>query len=121
MNDPCDRLRSARHKAGFKGPAEAARRFGWNINTYKSHENGERGFDADQAKDYGKAFHTSAGWLLTGEGERDEMPTLEEMSLVLKYRGMTPEKRQQLQQIADVLGQSGEVQIEPEGPKRGQR
>lgn len=63
---PNDRLRKARIRAGFETPADAARRFGWNENTYKSHENGARGFKRDGAVEYARAFRVSPSWLLLG-------------------------------------------------------
>lgn len=65
--EPKDRLRKARIEAGFEHPSEAARAFGWNEHTYKSHENGIRGLKLHQARKYAKAFHISAAWLLTGD------------------------------------------------------
>lgn len=65
--EPKDRLRKARLDAGFDQPIDAARFFGWNIHTYKSHENGIRGLKLHTARKYAKAFHTSASYLLTGD------------------------------------------------------
>ena len=73
MNEePYERLQRARLRAGFKGPAEAADNFGWNKNTYKSHENGIRGLTRASATRYGRAFHVSPAWLLTAEGSDEE-------------------------------------------------
>lgn len=69
MPEPFERLRQARLAAGYVGPVEAARRFGWNRETYKSHENGIRGIRPAKAKLYGDAFKVGAGWILTGEGK----------------------------------------------------
>ncbi|ACB97373.1 transcriptional regulator, XRE family (plasmid) [Beijerinckia indica subsp. indica ATCC 9039] len=60
------RLRRARKNAGFPSATEAARAFGWNANTYRSHENGERGVRMAMAERYAKAFRVSVPWLLTG-------------------------------------------------------
>jgi phage repressor protein C with HTH and peptisase S24 domain len=68
MEEPSDRLQWARRRAGYEGATEAARAFGWNENTYRSHENGERGLKRPIAERYAKAFNVSPGWLLTGEG-----------------------------------------------------
>ncbi len=122
MEKPCDRLRQARQEARYTSVAEAARRFHWNENTYKSHENGTRGFDADQARDYGRAFHVSAGWLMTGEGKKEEMPSPEEMSLILKFRKMTPENRRVYLQMADLFADQATMQLDPDqAPKRGRQ
>lgn len=64
-----DRLRSARQSAGFADGTEAARRFGWTVPTYLSHENGSRGYRADRAADYAKAFKVSPEWLMFGKGD----------------------------------------------------
>ena len=62
-------MQYARRKAGFADATAAANAFGINENTYRSHENGARGLKAGTAKRYAKVFHTSAAWLLTGEGD----------------------------------------------------
>jgi phage repressor protein C with HTH and peptisase S24 domain len=62
-----DRLQIARRKAGFADATSAARAFGWNENTYRSHENGTRGLTRPVAMKYAKAFKVSAAWLLTNE------------------------------------------------------
>lgn len=66
--DAFERLRMAREQAGFQTPTAAANFFGWNENTYKSHENGIRGLKTAVAERYAEAFKVSAAWLLTGEG-----------------------------------------------------
>lgn len=63
-----DRLRRARIEAGFSGPDEAATRFGWNRNTYKSNENGNAPFSFKKAKDYAEAFGVRPEWLYDGTG-----------------------------------------------------
>lgn len=64
---PADRLRRARIDAGYPDAASAARAFGWNEHTYKSHENGTRGLKLFVARKYAQAFrNTSAAELLTG-------------------------------------------------------
>jgi len=74
MDEPHDRLATARRSAGFENATDAARAFAWNENTYRSHENGERGLRLPIAERYAKAFGTSAAWLLTGEGESEPRP-----------------------------------------------
>lgn len=59
-----ERLRDARIKAGFKSAAAAAEAYGWNVSTYRHHENSTRGFGQDHAKSYARAFNVSAAWLL---------------------------------------------------------
>jgi phage repressor protein C with HTH and peptisase S24 domain len=69
MEEPFERLQAAREKAGFDNATDAARAFGWNENTYRSHENGERGLRPVVAERYAKAFRTTTAWLLTGDGQ----------------------------------------------------
>jgi phage repressor protein C with HTH and peptisase S24 domain len=71
-----ERLRQARIEAGFQDGTEAARRFGWTVPTYLSHENGTRGFRADKAQDYARAFKVAPEWLMfgAGEGKRPALP-----------------------------------------------
>ena len=71
MEQPHDRLAAARRAAGYDNATDAARACGWNENTYRSHENGERGLRLAVAERYARAFNTSAAWLLTGEGEAE--------------------------------------------------
>lgn len=59
-----ERLRLARIEAKFESAQEAAEAFGWNPTAYRHHENGTRGFGADLAKKYGRAFRVTPGWLL---------------------------------------------------------
>ena len=68
MDERHDRLRKARAKAGYSGPTEAAERFAWNPNTYKSNENGLAPFSFRKAKDYAKAFGVRPEWLYDAIG-----------------------------------------------------
>jgi SOS-response transcriptional repressor LexA len=68
MSDQGARLREARLAAGFDGPAAAAERFGWNVNTYKSNENGNATFSFKKAKEYAKAFGVRPEWLYDASG-----------------------------------------------------
>lgn len=64
MATKAERLKRARMDAGFESAQEAADAFGWNPPAYRHHENGTRGFGADAAKKYGRAFKVRPGWLL---------------------------------------------------------
>ena len=68
MDERHDRLRRARADAGFDGPGEAAERFGWNSNTYKSNENGNAPFSFKKAKEYAQAYGVSPEWLYDAQG-----------------------------------------------------
>ena len=61
-----ERLKAARERAGFPTAAAAAEAFGWPVSTYRSHENGHRGFPAKRAERYASAFRISPEWLLYG-------------------------------------------------------
>lgn len=67
--DMHERLRAAREAAGYKSPTDAARAFGWNVNTTSSNENGNRTFSRTMAEKYARAYHISLDWLLTGRGQ----------------------------------------------------
>jgi hypothetical protein len=62
--EKANRLKSARIKAGYDSAQSAAEGFGWTVSAYRHHENGTRGFGADVAKKYGRAFKVKPGWLL---------------------------------------------------------
>ena len=68
MGERHDRLRQARTAAGFERASDAAARFGWNDNTYKSNENGNAPFSFRKAKDYAEAFGVRAEWLYDETG-----------------------------------------------------
>lgn len=61
---PGQRLQRLRLQAGFASAAEAARRYGWNVATYTSHENGHRGIRLDAALTYGKAYRVDVSEIL---------------------------------------------------------
>lgn len=64
-----ERLAWARESAGFKTANDAAERLAIKPPTYYAHENGSRGFRADSAAQYAKAFRVDLNWLLTGRGQ----------------------------------------------------
>ena len=68
MGERHDRLRQARIAAGFERASDAATRFGWNENTYKSNENGNAPFSFRKAKEYAQAFGVRAEWLYDETG-----------------------------------------------------
>ena len=68
LDDPDERLIWARKRQGYTDATAAARRFGWNENTYRSHENGQRPISKKAAAKYAKALKVPVGWLLFGEG-----------------------------------------------------
>jgi phage repressor protein C with HTH and peptisase S24 domain len=68
MGERHDRLRQARIAAGFERASDAAARFGWNENTYKSNENGNAPFSFRKAREYAEAFSVRAEWLYDETG-----------------------------------------------------
>lgn len=69
MTSPHERLQTIRRTRGFETATDAARRFHWNANTYRSHENDSRPLSKKAAAAYAKAFKCPVGWLLYGEGD----------------------------------------------------
>ena len=69
MSRQQDRLRRARIEAGYGSAADAARAFGWNVNTYSSNENGNAPFSKSAAVRYARAFRVELDWLVTGNGQ----------------------------------------------------
>jgi hypothetical protein len=66
------RLRWARENAGYTSIRAAAIAFGFNENTYKSHEQGIRqaeGLKTRHLEKYARAFKVSQAWLATGKGD----------------------------------------------------
>jgi hypothetical protein len=66
MEKPHDRLRLIREKRGYKSARDAARAYGWPIDAYASHENGNRNIPPDAAIRYSNAFIFSLDWLYKG-------------------------------------------------------
>jgi hypothetical protein len=64
MSSPADRLRALRIRKGYETATDAAKAFGWNEHTYKSHENGIRGIRMDAARKYAAAYGSTAGHIL---------------------------------------------------------
>jgi len=94
MERPGDRLRRARIRARFKSAAAAARRHGWPISTYASHENGQT--DPPPVEDvlqYAEAFKVSPAWILFEVGTEDD-PGLDVL-----LRGRTPEEKERAKQM----------------------
>ncbi|MBP2309412.1 hypothetical protein GBZ48_21485 [Azospirillum melinis] len=100
---PYERLQWARANAGFGTPRDAAERFGWNYNTYKSHENGARGLKQKSAERYAHAFKISLSWLLTGEGSEAQTLTTDEIALLEKYRRLDQAGKNATQVLTDAL------------------
>jgi hypothetical protein len=73
----------------LSSPRAAARFFGWNENTYKSHENGlrgDQGLKVKTAEKYAKGYKISLAWLMTGQGSPFERPAVAAPSVAQKVR-----------------------------------
>src|SRR5262245_45449447 len=68
MTTLAKRLKRAREAAGYKTATAAARKQGWNENTYRSTENGTRPPGRGAAVEYARAYNVALDWLLTGRG-----------------------------------------------------
>lgn len=82
------RLRWAREEAGYTSIRSAAIAFGFNENTYKSHEQGIRGGEGLKTaaiERYARAFKVSKAWLATGTGDPKKPDlTTDELELARK-------------------------------------
>jgi phage repressor protein C with HTH and peptisase S24 domain len=67
MQEPFERVIELRKQRGFKSASAAAERFGWNINSYRSIENGNRGVTTEWADLLAKAYKSSRAYILWGE------------------------------------------------------
>lgn len=68
QSEPNERLQSLRKSVGYKTAEEAIERFGFNLHTYRSHENGARNISPKAAKKYAQAFKSTAEFILFGTG-----------------------------------------------------
>jgi len=90
LSTQAGRLRHARLQSHFSSMRSAAQRFGWNENTYKSHELGIRrggSLPEADAKKYARAFRVSAEWLLTGRGSPEAPPPTSKTVPLVGYVG----------------------------------
>lgn len=74
MQEPKERLRQARERAGYASASDAARALGMPVSTYASHENGQNGLTPKSAERYARAFRVNPEWLLYGRGEIEPRP-----------------------------------------------
>lgn len=63
-----ERLRAARKRAGYKTATAAAESMGLAVATYVGHENGQRQFNIDTAKQYARKFKVRLSWLIDEDG-----------------------------------------------------
>jgi transcriptional regulator with XRE-family HTH domain len=103
MSEPYERLREARLRAGYAGPADAARAFGWNVNTYKSTENGIRAITAKKARTYAPALKTTVSFLLTGKDEGTSDLGIEERLVLAMFRVMSDRDKRAVLALCESL------------------
>lgn len=72
MTTLADRLKRARVAAGIVSATQAAEKFGWNPNTYRSIEGGTRKPSSANAIEFADALEVRLDWLLTGRGSMRE-------------------------------------------------
>lgn len=106
-----DRLQQLRLAAGYETAADAARGHGWNVNTYRSHENGSRNVPREWLLTYTKVYRCSLAWLTTGREERgaqqqhplNTIPIAEWRDLPERRTGMS------VQDLLDKVRETGEA------------
>ena len=109
---PCARLRRARRDAGYESAAAAARAFGWEYETYKKTESGERALTRDKAIRYGGAFHKRPAWLMLAEGEEDAILTPKEGALLARFRGLPTHEQDLVFDVCDRLYKGHEFAVD---------
>lgn len=72
-----------------------------NYEVIKKDEAGERGFDAERAKTYGRLFHVPWLWLLHGRDADVSQFHADEIDLIMKYRRKSDAIRRAMHAVAD--------------------
>lgn len=99
---PGDRLRAARKKLFPRSASAAAKRFGWPISTYLSHENGQTAeIPIKAARKYAKAFKVSASWLNHGDVEAN--PVIAKSVIERLLKSLPPESHPEAVQYLEYL------------------
>ena len=80
---PAERLKDLRKSAGYKNASQAARKFGWVVGTYLSHENGNRGIGPETARRYADALRVDPNDILYGAGLKSKAVKPSKVSLCL--------------------------------------
>jgi hypothetical protein len=102
LKEPHQRLRWARRKKGYRSAAAAAQAMRLNVETYRAHENGSRGFGA-HAQRYATFFRVPLDWLLTGRGAPKGRSKVEEL-----LEDLPPELLPQVVDYVEFLKRRGE-------------
>ncbi|MER8556106.1 helix-turn-helix domain-containing protein [Mesorhizobium sp. M1217] len=93
IDEQAARLRQAREMRGFDNAKAAAKRFGFNYNTYIQHESGRTGITR-AAKDYARAYKVREAWLITGEGLPHDIDGSDELREVFTRLAAAPREVQ---------------------------
>lgn len=80
MPTAAERLKQARIDAGFDSAAAFARAIGISPVTYRAHENGQNGYDANDAQIYARKLGKTAAWLLVGDASSTPEPEADNSS-----------------------------------------
>lgn len=96
LEEPKDRLMWLRLQLKIPTASEAARRFGWNENTYRSHENGERIPSRKTAAKYAARYKTTVAWIL--HGDRPPASPVDPEVITL-WEGLTADDREEIKRI----------------------
>lgn len=103
LDDPDERLRWIREQRKFADATSAARRYNWNENTYRSHENGNRPLSKRAAAKYANAYKVPVAWLLFGEGSMT--PPIDPEVATL-WQNLDDEARETLKQLMKRMGKA---------------
>lgn len=106
MTEQHQRLQKARSEAGFKNSTEASRFYGWNENTYRSYENGNRNISIKAATRFSDKFNVRVEWLLYGTGpmrEEEEYKSEAHKKLVGRIAVMSEKQLQALLGVAETM------------------
>lgn len=106
-----ERLQFARARAGFASPRKAAKQFGWNENTYKSHENGVRGARSLPEiilKKYARAFGVPWEWLATGQSQTEGPSQADTAEIVHIWDKIDPQNRPQALRVLEAFAERPE-------------
>lgn len=99
MKEPYERLVWARKQAGLENASEAARKMRINVQTYLSHEEGNRGL-ARNVRKYAQFFKVRWEWLLHGD---EPIRPSEKPEILQKYDALPDDKKRAALRYLDFL------------------
>lgn len=98
LKEQYERLAHARSQAGYSKATDAARAFGWNENTYRSHENGTRDISKAAAQKYGKAYKVDPSWLLFGKKGLE----FSDQKMLELFQTLTPKDQREILKLIEI-------------------